>query len=84
MKGLQWVATGHAPPRRLRPARPLTGTVELWLEPMRGGVLLHHYLRLDPATGTLPRRAAERATHDFARHAKRQFWRVKDRLEAGR
>jgi hypothetical protein len=84
LKGQQWTAGGQAPSHRFRRARPLTGTVEIWLEPMRGGVLLHHYLRLDPVGEQLSRRASERITRDFAWHAKRQFWQLKDRLEAGR
>ena len=85
IKGMQWAATGRSPKRRFRAGRTFSGTVEIWLEPMRGGVLLHHYLRLDP-TGhhRLSRRAAERVTRDFAWHAKRQFWQLKDHLEAGR
>jgi hypothetical protein len=69
-KGMQWTAHG-----------PYRGTVEIWLEPFGTGVILHHYLRLDPADGRrLRARAAERQTRRFAWHAKRVFWRLKDEL----
>ncbi|HEX2902537.1 MAG TPA: hypothetical protein VHO01_03700 [Jatrophihabitans sp.] len=63
----------------------LVGTVELWLEPIQDGVLLHHFLRLDPLDGSrLPDRRAARLTRDFAWQAKRSFWQLKDELEASR
>jgi len=84
VKGMQWAALSRPTSRPLGQAR-LAGTVEIWLEPMLGGVLLHHYLRLDPADDRrLGRRAADRVTRRFAWQAKRQFWQLKDRLEAGR
>lgn len=76
-KGIQWAArsaTGSDV--------DLTGTVELWLEPVKSGVLLHHYLRLDPTDGPLSRRQVRRLTRDFAWQAKRVFWKLKDDLEA--
>jgi len=89
LKGMQWAAVSRPVSSskltgwRHRPA--LAGTVEIWLEPMLGGVLLHHYLRLDPVGDRrLGRRAADRVTRRFAWQAKRQFWQLKDRLEAGR
>lgn len=77
LKGIQWAARS---PVHRRPA--LGGTVELWLEPVRDGVLLHHFLRLDPVDGDLlPPRRAERITRRFAWQAKRSFWALKDELE---
>lgn len=78
LKGIQWAA------RSLGGAEPaLAGTVELWLEPFRDGVLVHHFLRLDPVDGKeLPRRTAARTTRRFAWQAKRAFWQLKDELEA--
>jgi hypothetical protein len=72
VKGLQWAARSPE----------LVGTVEIWLEPVRAGVVLHHFLRLDPADGRpLSRRAAVRLTRGFAWHAKRVFWKLKDDCE---
>jgi hypothetical protein len=62
----------------------LAGTVEIWLEPFKSGVILHHFLRLEPASGQpLPARVARRCTRRAGWHAKRVFWRLKDELEAG-
>ncbi|UQX87238.1 SRPBCC family protein [Jatrophihabitans telluris] len=79
LKGLQWDAGGN-----------YTGTVELWLEPVRDGVVLHHFLRLNPARlsahprvrdgGRVARRRA-RTEQRLAWHAKRVFWALKDDLE---
>src|SRR5579885_2035729 len=54
-KGIQWAVTGT-----------YTGTVELWLEPMQDGVLLHHYLRLDPSGHPLSARRARRVQQQLA------------------
>lgn len=82
LKGMQWAARSGEPVTRR--AGRLRGTVEIWLEPLAGGVILHHYLRLDPVDGRpLPARAANRLTRRYAWHAKRVFWRLKDQLEAG-
>ena len=35
-----------------RSAGPLTGTMEIWLEPMLDGVLLHYFLHAEPAGAT--------------------------------
>ncbi|MCW2524940.1 MAG: polyketide cyclase / dehydrase and lipid transport [Frankiales bacterium] len=80
LQGRQWAASG-----------PWEGSIEIWLEPMLGGVLLHHYLRLRRAEsgrgdgdGPLRRRIGpgRHAERDFAWHAKRVFWQLKDELEA--
>ncbi len=66
--------------RRRRPA--LTGTVEIWLEPFKSGVILHHFLRLEPAAGErLSARGARRLARELSWHAKRVFWQLKDDLE---
>ena len=71
IEGIQWEVRGR-----------FRGTAEIWLEPLRSGVVLHHYLRLDP-TGEAPsRRRARRLNREFAWQAKRVFWRLKDDLEA--
>jgi hypothetical protein len=84
LDGIRWSATGA-----------WVGSLEIWLEAVGDGVLLHHYARLDPVDpatgGPLPlpsdhrgwRRAA-RARAARARAWKRSAWELKDRLEAGR
>jgi len=85
LKGFQWVARSDSVRRRFGRSMPaLAGTVEIWLESHRDGVILHHYLRLDPVDGLLSDRAAAAITRRFAWHAKRVFWQLKDELEAGR
>jgi len=79
VKGIQFAA--ESGPSGRWPA--LTGTVEIWLEPFKTGVILHHFLRLAPAGGEqLPPRVARRAGRRAGWHAKRVFWRLKDSLEA--
>ncbi len=84
-KGIQWSASSIASPagRAKRVPVPVCGTVEIWLEPFRNGVILHHYLRLDPVAGRLlSARKATSLTRRLAWHAKRVFWQLKDELEA--
>lgn len=40
-KGVRWSVTG-----------PLTGTMEVWLEPILDGVLLHYFLHAEPSGAT--------------------------------
>jgi hypothetical protein len=72
-EGVRWTAAGA-----------LAGSCEVWLEPYAGGVIVHTYLRCDPAGAPLAPREAAREVRRRARHAKRVLWAVKDRLEAGR
>lgn len=79
LKGMQFAAAPA--PDSGWPA--LTGTVEIWLEPFKTGVILHHFVRLAPPDGQrLPARAARRWSRQASWHAKRVFWRLKDELEA--
>ena len=80
LKGVQFAASPA--PSDGWPA--LAGTVEIWLEPFKSGVILHHYLRLAPAGDrSLSGRVARRVTRQAGWHAKQVFWRLKDELEAG-
>lgn len=45
VKGQQWAVGGV-----------LAGSMEIWLEPVAGGTVVHWFLRADPAVATSPRR----------------------------
>lgn len=73
--GMRWSAAG----------RRWAGSIELWLEGVGGGVLLHHYQRLDPASGASWSDAAVRRE----RHRRAVAWKghafaLKDELEGRR
>jgi hypothetical protein len=75
-KGVRWTVTG-----------PLTGTMEIWLEPMLDGVLLHYFLHAEPsgaASGELTNMDLPGMTHRRRVAGKRMAFEVKNRLEAGR
>jgi hypothetical protein len=69
VKGVQWSVRGA-----------LAGSMEIWLEPVGDGVVLHWFLRADPPVALTPRRAdreRERRVRDWKRHA----FALKDRAE---
>ena len=75
-KGVHWTVSG-----------PLTGTMEIWLEPMLDGVLLHYFLHAEPsgaASGELAKMDLPGMTHRRRVAGKRMAFEVKNRLEAGR
>jgi hypothetical protein len=78
VQGLRWTVQGA-----------LVGSMEVWLEPVLDGTVLHYFLRADPAgpDGTPcpapPRRGAAEARRR-QRAAKAIAFACKDRLEAGR
>lgn len=79
-KGVRWTVTEARVGRRT-----LSGSMEVYLEPVDGGVVAHYFLRLgDAATPQLSRRRRERAIHAFRARAKRVLWGVGDRLDPGR
>jgi hypothetical protein len=68
--GIRWSVTG-----------PLLGSVELWLERVGDGVIVHYYLRVDPVRpARSPDRLRRRLTLGWKGHANA----LKDELEAGR
>ncbi|GAA5119330.1 polyketide cyclase / dehydrase and lipid transport [Pseudonocardia adelaidensis] len=78
VEGIRWTVRGA-----------LVGSMEVWLEPVLDGTLLHYYLRADPADRDgLPRPAAPRRAAAEAmrrqRAAKAIAFACKERLEAGR
>jgi hypothetical protein len=84
LDGIRWSASGR-----------WVGSLEIWLEQVGDGVLVHHYARLDPAdpatgvarpvpTDLAGWRRAAKARGARARAWKRTVWALKDELEAGR
>ncbi|HEX6073905.1 MAG TPA: polyketide cyclase / dehydrase and lipid transport [Micromonosporaceae bacterium] len=65
-------------------AGALTGTAEVWLEEWADGVIVHLYLRADPAGWGWAARRALREQHHSRATARLVLWQVKDELEAGR
>lgn len=75
-KGVRWTVTG-----------PLTGTMEIWLEPMLDGVLLHYFLHAEPtgaAAWQLAKMNLAKLTHQRRVAGKRMTFEVKAALEAAR
>ena len=77
-KGFRWIVSGA-----------LVGSMEVWLEPVLDGTLLHYYLRADPAgpegrpAPLAPRKAVVEAARR-QRAAKSVALGLKDLLEDGR
>lgn len=71
-KGIRWTVAG-----------PLTGTMEVWLEAVPEGAILHYFLHAEPAEPLTPRAlaAANRARRVAG---KDMSFELKARLEAGR
>ena len=70
-KGVRWTTSG-----------PLTGTMEIWLEPVLDGVVLHYFLHAEP-TGAA-RGDTAKLNHQRRVAGKRMAFEVKNRLEASR
>lgn len=75
-KGVRWTVGG-----------PVTGTMEIWLDPMLDGVLLHYFLHAEP-TGVTGRQLARldlpKLIHRRRVAGKRMAFEVKARLERAR
>jgi ribosome-associated toxin RatA of RatAB toxin-antitoxin module len=72
LEGVRWAVTGAA-----------IGTAEWWLEPVRDGVVVHWYLRVDPVRHTSTRKLNALKEQYVARYRNR-IWRFKDEVESGR
>lgn len=74
-KGMQWAVRGA-----------VVGSMEIWLEPFRDGVVLHYFLRADPGgqPGRVGRRRRVRLQASRTLDWKRHVHALKDELEAGR
>ena len=83
LDGIRWSATGA-----------WVGSLEIWLEEVGDGVLVHHYARLDPVgrdghvrpqpTDPAGWRRAAKARAARAKAWKRTIWGLKDTVEHGR
>ena len=74
--GQRWAVTGT-----------LTGTMEVWLEPVLDGVLLHYFLHAEPAGAAawqLAKTNFAKVTHARRVAGKNMAFEVKRTLEAGR
>jgi hypothetical protein len=75
-KGIRWTVTGA-----------LTGTMEVWLEPLFDGVILNYFLHAEPAGAAawqLARMDLAKITHRRRVAAKRMAFEVKTALERTR
>ena len=75
-KGIRWAVTG-----------PLTGTMEIWLQPSLDGVLLHYFLHAEPSAVSawqLARMNLARMTHRRRVAGKKMAVEVKEALERSR
>ena len=71
--GIRWSVTGE-----------WIGSMEVWLEPVADGTVLHWFLRVDPATGVIGPRDATREVLRRQRASKRIAFALKAELERGR
>lgn len=71
-KGVRWTVAG-----------PLTGTMEIWLEQVLDGVVLHYFLHAEPSGEPVKLNAAK-LTHQRRVAGKRMAFEIKNRLEADR
>jgi hypothetical protein len=75
-KGIRWRITGS-----------LTGTMEIWLESMLDGVILHYFLHAEPSGLSAGQMAAvdlAKMTHRRRVAGKRMSFEIKSELEAAR
>jgi len=77
-KGVRWL---------VRPSEggSLVGSMEVWLEQVFDGVVVHFFLRLDGTDGRpVPRRRGRRIERRYRTEVKALFWSVGDQLDPGR
>ncbi len=79
-KGVRWLVPSVA-----GVGTGLAGSAEVWLEPMFEGVVVHFFLRLDPAPGRrMGGRQRERVADRYRRRTKQAFWSLADQLDPSR
>ncbi len=72
-KGIRWTVAG-----------PVTGTMEIWLETMLDGVVLHYFLHAEPSGAAAARTDLAKMTHERRVAGKRMSFEIKSELEASR
>lgn len=75
-KGIRWAVSG-----------PLTGTMEVWLEPSMDGVILHYFLHAEPSgasSAELAKLNLAKMTHRRRVAGKNMAFEVKTTLEQSR
>ena len=77
-QGVQWQVAGQWS------GRTWVGTMEIWLEVVLDGVVLHHYVRLDPDGSTLSGAQIRDLTARYCTQWKRHVFTLKDECEATR
>lgn len=92
--GLDLVADEQRGPQGVRwtvrrvaevPAASLRGSGEIWLQPADDGVIVHFFLRLDPAPGcSISDREVTAFARAYRRRSKRAVWEIADRLDPDR
>lgn len=67
------------------PAARLRGTGEIWLQPSDDGVVVHFFLRLDPAPGcSIDARSVAGFARAYRARSKRAVWDISDTLDPDR
>jgi hypothetical protein len=80
-KGVRW----HVEAVAHDAACGLSGSAEVWLQHVDGGVVAHFFLRLDPAAGAdLAPQVRDRFVRDYHRDTKAAFWALGDQLDPAR
>ncbi len=80
-QGVRWTVRRVADVPQAR----LHGTGEIWLQPSDDGVVVHFFLRLDPAPGhTVGAKAVAELTRRYRAQAKRAAWEISDTLDPDR
>lgn len=75
-QGVQWQVGGRWA------GRSWSGTMEIWLEGVLHGVVLHHYVRLDPLGPALLAKEATSLNVTYVTGWKRHVFALKDEVEA--
>jgi hypothetical protein len=62
----------------------VTGSMEIWLQPVGAGTVVHFFLRLDGTRGRVGPRERDRIAHGYRVAVKRVLWGVADRVDPAR
>jgi len=77
-QGVQWQVGGTWA------GRAWNGTMEIWLEAVLDGVVLHHYARLDPVGPALHAKELTSLNVTYVTNWKRHVFALKDEVESTR